>query len=154
MYAKILVAVDRSAMGRKVFATALVLAQNLKSELNLVHVLSQEVAESPVSFAPYALSFESGSLEEFQREWEKFKQECVDLLQVWVEQAEKEGVKAQFTQLVGNPGAMICQQAQEWGADLIVMGRRGHSTVSEILLGSVSSYVIHRCHCSLHLVQS
>ncbi|NEP40617.1 MAG: universal stress protein, partial [Okeania sp. SIO2H7] len=35
----------------------------------------------------------------------------------------------------------------------IVMGRRGHSVFSELLLGSVSNYVIHRAHCSVHIVQ-
>ena len=47
----------------------------------------------------------------------------------------------------------ICKLAQEWNADLIVMGRRGHSILSELVLGSVSSYVIHRAHCSVHIVQ-
>lgn len=154
MYPKILVAVDRSPRGRKVFETAIFLAKSLKSELNLLHVLSQESADSPVTFTPYELSYGTENIEDFQRQWENFQRECVELLQIWVEQAQKEGIKTKLTQLTGNPGSVICQQAQEWEADLIIMGRRGHSPVSEFFLGSVSSYVIHRSHCSVHLVQS
>ena len=63
------------------------------------------------------------------------------------------GFQTEFTQLRGSPGREICKLAQEWNTDLIVMGRRGHSILSELVLGSVSSYVIHRAHCSVHIVQ-
>ncbi len=154
MYSKILVGIDRSSQGRKVFESALELAQVLQAELNLLHVLSPEAAENPISFSPYTLSYDPELFAEFQQEWENFKKECLNLLEVWAQEAQEKGIKAEFTQCYGDPGSVICQQAQEWGADLIVIGRRGHSTLGELFLGSVSSYVIHRCHCAVHLVQS
>lgn len=92
-------------------------------------------------------------IQELQHQWEKYKQESLEMLEYWVKQAQKEGVIAELTQTYGHPGAEICKLAQQWNANLIVMGRRGHSAVSEMILGSVSSYVIHRCHCAVHLVQ-
>jgi nucleotide-binding universal stress UspA family protein len=154
MYSKILVALDRSSQGRKVFELACELAQVLKAELKLLHVLSPEASENPSSFAPYTLSYDPELFAEFQQEWENFKKECLNLLEVWAREAQEKGIEAEFTQRYGNPGSVICQQAQDWGAELIVMGRRGHSTFGELFLGSVSSYVIHRCHCAVHLVQS
>ncbi|HIK38601.1 MAG: universal stress protein [Geminocystis sp.] len=153
MYERILVALDRSPMAQLVFDSALFLAKKCDSQLNLLHVISQEVAETPLSFAPYSFTYDMEIIQELQHQWEKYKQESLEMLEYWVKQAQKEGVIAEFTQTYGHPGAEICKLAQQWNANLIVMGRRGHSAVSEMILGSVSSYVIHRCHCAVHLVQ-
>jgi nucleotide-binding universal stress UspA family protein len=48
---------------------------------------------------------------------------------------------------------MICQVAKDWGAELIMVGRRGNSGLSELILGSVSNYVVHHAHCSVLIVQ-
>ena len=45
------------------------------------------------------------------------------------------------------------ESSQNWEADLIVIGRRGHQGLSEILLGSVSNYVVHHAPCSVLVVQ-
>ena len=93
-------------------------------------------------------------METFQNEWKNFEQESLKLLQQWSEQANTQGVQTEFTQLTGNPGSSIVKFSQDWGAELIIIGRRGQSTLKEILVGSVSSYVIHRSHCAVHLVQT
>jgi nucleotide-binding universal stress UspA family protein len=54
---------------------------------------------------------------------------------------------------LGEAGSLICKAAQNWGTDLIVIGRRGHRWLSEILLGSVSNYVVHHALCSVLVVQ-
>jgi nucleotide-binding universal stress UspA family protein len=43
----------------------------------------------------------------------------------------------------GDAGEIICQHAKVQNMDGIVMGRRGRGQVEELLLGSVSKYVIH-----------
>lgn len=48
MYERILVALDRSPMAQLVFDSALFLAKKCDSQLNLLHVISQEVAETPL----------------------------------------------------------------------------------------------------------
>lgn len=153
MYSKILVAVDRSPIAENIVETAICLAESLNSELYFLHVLSQEVVESPINYTPYSFTYDTELMEELQHQWEKYRQESVELLEYWANQAKEKGIKVDSSQVYGMPGVIICQQAKKWEADLIIVGRRGHSTVSEILLGSVSSYVIHRCHCAVHLVQ-
>jgi nucleotide-binding universal stress UspA family protein len=49
--------------------------------------------------------------------------------------------------LYDDPGDKIVKLAQEQHFDLIVMGSRGLSAVKEILLGSVSSKVLHHASC-------
>ena len=155
MYHKILVAIDRSPISERVFETGLTLAKALDSQLMLLHILSRESQDSPTHFAS---SCESYNLENcdtwsgFEKKWETFKQESLLLLEQWSEQANRQGIKTEFTQLIGNPSYLIVTFSQNWGAELIVMGRKGKSTLQDILLGSVSSYVIHRCHCAVHLV--
>jgi nucleotide-binding universal stress UspA family protein len=44
--------------------------------------------------------------------------------------------------LVGRPGSQLLKEADSIGADLIVVGSRGHGAVSRALLGSVSDQVV------------
>jgi nucleotide-binding universal stress UspA family protein len=53
----------------------------------------------------------------------------------------------------GTPGQAIVEEAERWGADLIVMGSRGLGTWNRLLLGSVSSNVVHHAKCSVEIVR-
>lgn len=55
--------------------------------------------------------------------------------------------------LEGTPKQMIVEEAERWGADLIVMGSRGLSAWNRLLLGSVSSAVVHHAKCSVEIVR-
>lgn len=52
----------------------------------------------------------------------------------------------------GNPGPLICARAQDLEAEGIFMGRRGRGRAGELLLGSVSQYVIHHADCPVTVV--
>lgn len=49
--------------------------------------------------------------------------------------------------MVGGPAHAISSIAEREGADLIVVGTRGHSPVSGLLLGSVTQRLLHISHC-------
>ena len=51
----------------------------------------------------------------------------------------------------GDPGTHIVEAAK--GADLIIVGSRGLNPVKRILLGSVSSKVVHRAECDVLVVR-
>jgi nucleotide-binding universal stress UspA family protein len=55
--------------------------------------------------------------------------------------------------LQGSPGQVIVETAEEWGADLIVMGSRGLGVWNRLLLGSVSNAVTHHAKCSVEIVR-
>ena len=57
--------------------------------------------------------------------------------------AEEQGIHAQTKLLVGNPAKEIVQFADSIDADLIIVGSRGHGTISSALLGSVSRGILH-----------
>jgi nucleotide-binding universal stress UspA family protein len=52
------------------------------------------------------------------------------------------------------PREAIVGEAERWGADLIVMGSRGLGAWSRLLLGSVSSAVVHHAKCSVEVVRA
>lgn len=49
----------------------------------------------------------------------------------------------------GSPKRMILEAAEEWGADLIVVGSHGYGFWSRALLGSVSQAVASHAKCSV-----
>jgi nucleotide-binding universal stress UspA family protein len=155
MFHKILVAMDFSGIGKYVFDEALSLAKALKANLMLVHVLSAEEEGCPSmvsSFGYYPMVSEV--TQEFYREqWEAFEKQGLQMLRARTNEATATGVNTEFTQTSGSPGRTICHLAQTWGADAIVIGRRGRSGLSELLLGSVSNYVLHHASCSVLVVQ-
>ncbi|MBD2516494.1 universal stress protein [Nostoc sp. FACHB-973] len=156
MFKKILVALDRSEVGQKVFDQALGLAKLTQASLMLVHVLSPEEEGSPyvpmVSNFDYYPGLNSQSFELYQKQWDTFKNQGIQMLQSFCAQANTAGITTEFTQNLGNPGRIVCDLARSYGADLIVMGRRGRSGLTELFLGSVSNYVLHHAPCSVHIV--
>lgn len=54
---------------------------------------------------------------------------------------------------IGHAADEIVQYAREVGAELIVIGARGHSMFSKILLGSTSDSVATHAHCSVLVVR-
>ena len=56
--------------------------------------------------------------------------------------------------LPGPPRSVILDEAESWGADLIVVGSHGYCTWERILLGSVSQAVVSHAKCSVEVVRN
>jgi nucleotide-binding universal stress UspA family protein len=153
MFHKILVALDKSDMSVSVLEKAVSLAKQGDACLMLLHVLSSDEDGSPAFPGFYGLEYYPGihsdALEAYQRQWEAYKQAGIDFLRLQAEEAIAQGIPTEFTQNAGNPGVTICTLAKNWDADLIVLGRRGRSGLTELLMGSVSNYVLHHAPCSV-----
>jgi nucleotide-binding universal stress UspA family protein len=54
---------------------------------------------------------------------------------------------------LGSPSAVIVDEAESWGADLIFVGSHGRSAASRFLLGSVSNAVALHAPCSVEIVR-
>jgi nucleotide-binding universal stress UspA family protein len=64
-----------------------------------------------------------------------------------------EGVDVATDARAGDPAHVILDLADEVGADLIVVGARGHTGLKRFLLGSVSSKLSHHAKRSLMIVR-
>jgi len=53
----------------------------------------------------------------------------------------------------GAPRAVILDEAEDWGADLIVVGSHGYRAWERFLLGSVSQSVVSHAKCSVEVVR-
>ncbi len=52
----------------------------------------------------------------------------------------------------GHAGHEILHAAEEWGADLIIMGTHGFGFFNRLLLGSISVYVLRHGHLATLVV--
>ena len=53
----------------------------------------------------------------------------------------------------GSPRLAIVDEAESWGADLIVLGSHGYGAWQRLLLGSVSQAVVSHAKCSVEVVR-
>ncbi|MDJ0649900.1 MAG: universal stress protein [Xenococcaceae cyanobacterium MO_188.B19] len=159
MFKKILVAVDSSTMSRIVFEQALHLAQHNQASLMVLHILSGEDENSPQPIPPnidsmYWAPGTELNIDSWRQQWKNYESECLEQLKAYVTEAMNMGVNAEFRQISGSIGRTICQIAETWKADSIVIGNRGRTGLKELLLGSVSNYVLHHAPCSVLIVKS
>ena len=156
MFYKILVAMDSSEIGKQVFDEAVSLAKALHANLMLLHVLSANEEDSPGIPGMPGLDYYPWRRDDvpsdYRQQWDTFESQYLALLRSRADEATKAGISAEVTQRLGSRGENICDLAQTWGADLIVMGRRGRSGIGELVLGSVSNYVLHHAPCSVLVV--
>ena len=55
--------------------------------------------------------------------------------------------------LTGSPAHVIVAFAEEWDADLVIMGSHGRTGLARLLLGSVARNVLHHASCSVLVVR-
>jgi Universal stress protein UspA and related nucleotide-binding proteins len=158
MYKKILAAIENSPRGDKIFATALELAEAVKADLKLLNVLSPEEEYGPVfhgiSTLDYYPALYDDLMQKYRKEWEEFLAKSRSRLENLTNQSKARGVNAEYSQNYGSPGRTICEVAEEWQADLIVMGHRGLKGITELIQGSASNYVMHHAKCSVLIVKT
>jgi nucleotide-binding universal stress UspA family protein len=158
-FQKILVALDYSDLSQAVFAQALELAKTNESHLMLLHCLASEMISQPMVPIPTELGlypeFMNPAYQEAQlTHVEKRVEQVRALLRSYCEAATSQGVRTTFDYKIGDAGQCLCQTARKWGAQLIVLGRRGRTGWTEALLGSVSNYVLHHAPCSVLIIQA
>jgi nucleotide-binding universal stress UspA family protein len=151
MFQRILVAFNDTPEAQQAFENALALAKQFQAEL-FVFGAAEIPLPAIAPIPPYSypmwtpLSTEVNELRREGSDTGQLQQKCT--------QANAEGVMAYWEYRIGPVGQLICAYAQEINADLVVLGRRGLRGVSEMILGSVSNYVMHHSPCSVLVVQA
>jgi nucleotide-binding universal stress UspA family protein len=158
MFERILVAVDTSPTSEVVFEKAVSLAKLSNAMLMIAHVLSPfeegypEMPVYPGVDSYYPILYEEAA-KVYAKEVEQFAQKSFEFVKGLTDRATAEGISTEYTQNSGEPGRLICQLAKNWDADVIILGRRGRTGLSELVLGSVSNYVLHHAPCCVLTVQ-
>ena len=134
MYAKILVPVDGSETSRLGLQHAILLAKDQKAALRLLHVVHDYlIAEGRHGLV------KSGEL------LKELREQGQTILSGAVASARAQGVEADTATVetaMGPVGAAITEYAQQWPADLIVIGTHGRRGIRRLVLGSDAEYVV------------
>ncbi len=151
MSQRILVALASYEDAKVVLTKALKIVEKNNSILKLFHCINSEVYLTPYG------AFSTPEINQLVPKWRENLEEETEKVKQWLteysQQAVSKGIETEWDYLMGNPSSSIIKAAQEWNADLIIMGRRGLTGLSEMFLGSVSNYVVHHASCSVLLIQ-
>jgi nucleotide-binding universal stress UspA family protein len=141
LFSKILVPVDGSDNSYRALDAALFLSEKLGSNITVIHVME----DVPV------LYIESQKL--LSELLENYKKEKQDILSKCSEIATKKGVTIKTVLLQGNPASIILGFSKKEKYDIVIMGSRGMGKFKEIILGSVSSKIVHHSSCPVMLIR-
>ena len=92
-----------------------------------------------------------GSLDQLQQQRTK---EAKELTRNAAETIAASGLATETVVHDGDPRSVIVDEAEDWKADLIVMGSHGYTGIKKWLLGSVAQSVVSRAPCSVEVVRS
>ena len=138
---RILVPVDFSDCSLDALEYAVVVAQQAKASLMLLHVLE------PVS---YGLDFTLSHV----RTREHVRESWTKRLKELTSSHQHSHVAMEFQLRGGLPADSILDSAQTLPCDLIVMGTHGRRGISHALSGSVAEGVLRKSHCPVIAVRS
>lgn len=139
---KIVVPYDHSPLSKKALETAIKIAnKDNRIKLYLVTVLDVRMPSS------YYVAVNAAEKVELQRA------EAVNIFHLIKQDLQTLPNKVETHVLEGNPAEMIVDFAKHHEADLVVMGSRGLSGFKELLLGSVSHYVVQKSPCPVFIIK-
>jgi nucleotide-binding universal stress UspA family protein len=139
---KILMAIDDSKFSGDVIQAVMTQFRPEHIEVRVLHVL-QPSAPAPPQMAP-------GYAPELDDE----KTPARELVERIASDLRCAGFKVDTAVEVGDIRERIIDAAEEWSADLIVVGSHGRSGIPRFLLGSVAEFVARHAKCSVEIVRT
>lgn len=141
-FRKILIAVDNSTCAEKAAKTGYEMAKAFGAEVALVNIIepipatiNQDLTLAPVFLETYDNSEENSSL-----------------LLNEIEKRYGENIKTTYLSVVDSAAHGIVDQAEQWEADLIVIGTYGRTGFYHFLMGSVAEHVARKSACPVLIV--
>lgn len=139
---KILVGVDDSKFSGDLSRAIVTQFRTENTEILVLHVL-QPVGPAPPQMDP-------GYAPELEGE----KRPAHALVERIAKELRNAGFKADTAVEVGDVREGIIDSAEEWRADLIVVGSHGQSGIQRFLLGSVAEFVARHARSSVEIVRT
>lgn len=142
MYTRIVLAYDGSDHAQNALRDAVGLANAVGAELHLCH--TPQIDTPPIVIGAYGVILEQPPTREQIEEAGGYIADKA--------KAEAEALGGAFASVRlgrGDPVRNVLDAADEIGADLIVMGRRGLGAIRSLALGSISQGVTHHAKCAV-----
>ena len=141
MFSKVLVPVYGSDNSHRALDAALLLSEKLDAKVTAIHVME----DIPV------LHIQSEKL--LRELLDAYKKESQLILSKCSEIATRKGLSINTKLLQGNAGSTILDFCEKEKYDIIVMGSRGMGKFKELVLGSVSSKIVHHSSCPVMIIR-
>jgi len=135
----ILVPIDFSDATDPVVEAGRQLARAIRARIVLVHVIRPSVLVNEFSAVveSMAAAVENNASEQLSH---------------WQGQLLNEGFTVETRPLYGQPAACIRDEAEELGADYIVVGSHGHGALYDLVVGSTASALLKEAPCPVLVV--
>jgi nucleotide-binding universal stress UspA family protein len=145
MFKRILVPTDGSETALQAARYARALAEKFDGKITLVHVV-QNYYSLPAYSVPETVAIPLAVFDSLENNGKLILEKTVEVF------AGFAGAVDTVLEY-GPPGKQIVEMAAKGNYSVIVMGRRGLSGISGLLLGSVSNHILHYAHCPTLLVK-
>ncbi len=139
---KILIAVDNSTCSEKAAKSGYEIAVKFNAEVALVNIIEP---------APAAVNPDFNLAPVFLEAFEN-NEENSHLLLKEIEAKHGNGIPTTYLSIIDTASHGILQQAEEWNADLIVLGTHGRGGLYHFLIGSVAEHVARKSACPVLIV--
>jgi nucleotide-binding universal stress UspA family protein len=141
VFTNVLVPVDGSENSYRALDAALLLSEKLGSNITAVNVMEQ---------VPITHIESEKLLSELLKAYRKENQE---ILSKCSKNATEKGLSIKTLLLQGNPASVILDYSKKEKFDLVIMGSRGLGKFKQLILGSVSSKIVHHSPCAVLLIR-
>ncbi|MGB7025370.1 MAG: universal stress protein [Candidatus Acidiferrales bacterium] len=122
------------------------------SQVKIISVVQLLVPGNELMMSSSSAIYPTSLLEEVWTEVRSSAYEAVAKARKTLETAGMKILAGEMTP-EGDPRVVLLAQAQEWGADLIVLGSYGRRGMDRILMGSVSESVALHAPCSVEVIR-
>ncbi|MEG1038954.1 MAG: universal stress protein [Pseudomonas sp.] len=136
-YRRVLVPVDFSAASLRTIELAKSVAG--PAEIVLLHVF-----EAPFESSMRLANVDADTLKHYR---DVIKKDAIEQLAALADTCEIPEARQLVVQ--GDPAWKIVEQEQELDCDLIVIGKQGESALEELLVGSITKYVLNESRCDV-----
>jgi len=146
MYEKILVAIEPGPLADSVAKMGLSLAEKEGAKVMLLHVVDPAAHSAAMDIFEPQVGHQTDELTaKAERRGRQFLDQC----------AREAHLKSTPEELVvtGRPAEEIIRMANDWHADLVVVGSHGRSGLERLVLGSIAETILRDSSCDVLVVK-
>ena len=143
---RILIAVEESTYSEKAWLYGYHLAELMKAKIGLVHVLE------PPAIPTYVGNMVVGEAPNIMADLMTMQEESTKALFERITKRMSDEVQVYTFVKMGNVKTEILDLAEEWKADLIILGTHGRTGIDHFIAGSVAEGVARKAHCPVLII--